>query len=223
MGDAIGESLPTAVGVAISPLPIVAVVLMLVTPRGRTNGLAFVLGWMLGLAVVGAVALSAASGANASDDGEPATWVSILKLVLGLLALLLGLKEFRGRPHGGGEAATPKWMQALDTFTPIKATGAGAALSALNPKNLLLAVAGAAAIAQTGIDAGEQAIAYAVFVVVATLGVALPVGIALALGERSREVLDRLKSWLSANNAVIMAVLMVVIGTKLVGDAFSGF
>ena len=223
MGDAIGESLPTAVGVAISPLPIVAVVLMLVTPRGRTNGLAFVLGWMLGLAVVGAVALTAASGANASDGGEPATWVSVLKLVLGLLALLLGVKEFRGRPDGDGEAATPKWMQALDTFTPIKATGAGAALSALNPKNLLLAVAGAAAIAQTGIDAGEQAIAYAVFVVVATLGVALPVGIALALGERSREVLDRLKSWLSANNAVIMAVLMVVIGTKLIGDAISGF
>ena len=41
--------------------------------------------------------------------------------------------------------------------------------------------------------------------------------------ERSREVLDRLKSWLSANNAVIMAVLMVVIGTKLIGDAISGF
>src|SRR6185503_19641579 len=100
MGEAIGQMLPAAVGVAISPLPIVAVVLMLVTPRGRVNGPAFVLGWMLGLAVVGAIVLSAASGASASDDGGPATWVSVLELVLGLAVLLLGVRQFRGRPRG---------------------------------------------------------------------------------------------------------------------------
>ena len=66
MGEAIGQMLPAAVGVAISPLPIVAVVLMLVTPRGRVNGPAFVLGWMLGLAVVGAIVLGVASGVSAS-------------------------------------------------------------------------------------------------------------------------------------------------------------
>lgn len=223
MSEAIGQILPTAVGVAISPLPIVAVVLMLVTPRGRINGPAFVLGWMLGLAIVGAIVLSVASGANASDDGEPATWVSILKLVLGLLALLLGVRQFRSRPRGDAEPETPKWMRALDTFTSVKAAGAGIALSAVNPKNLLLAVAGGAAIAQTGIDAGEQAIAYAIFVLIATIGVALPVVIALAMGERSRELLDRLKTWLSGNNAVIMSVLMAVIGAKLIGDGISGF
>jgi predicted transporter len=114
MGDAIGQMLPTAVGVAISPLPIVAVVLMLVTPRGRVNGIAFVLGWMLGLAVVGAIVLSVASGAGASDEGEPATWVSVLKLVLGLLGLLIGVRQYRGRPHGDAAPEPPKWMRALD-------------------------------------------------------------------------------------------------------------
>ena len=114
-------------------------------------------------------------------------------------------------------------MRALDSFTPVKAVGAGMLLSGVNPKNLLLAVAGAATIAQTGIDAGEQAIAYAIFVLVATLGVGLPVAIAIVMGERSRELLDRLKDWLASNNAVIMAVLLVVIGAKLIGDAISGF
>jgi len=223
MSEAIGQILPTAVGVAISPLPIVAVVLMLVTSRGRVNGPAFVIGWIVGLAIVGAVVLSVASGADASDDGEPATWVNILKLVLGLLALLIGARQFRGRPRGDAEPETPTWMRALDTFTPVKAAGMAVLLSAVNPKNLLLAVAAAVAIAQTGIDAGEQAIAYAVFVLIATVGVALPVVIALALGARSRELLDHLNRWLSENNAVIMAVLMVVIGAKLIGDAISGF
>jgi threonine/homoserine/homoserine lactone efflux protein len=223
MGEAIGQMLPTAVGVAISPLPIVAVVLMLVTPRGRVNGAAFVLGWIAGLAIAGAIVLVAAGGANASEDGEPATWVSVLKLLLGLGALLLGARQFRGRPREGEAPEAPKWMRALDAFTPPRAAGAGVLLSALNPKNLLLAVAGAATIAQTGIDAGEQALAYAVFVLVATLGVGLPVGLAIVMGERSRQLLDRLKDWLASNNAVIMAVLMVVIGAKLIGDAISGF
>jgi hypothetical protein len=43
VGQAIGDFLPADVGVAISPLPIVAVVLMLVTPRGRVNGPLFVI------------------------------------------------------------------------------------------------------------------------------------------------------------------------------------
>ena len=46
--------------------------------------------------------------------------------------------------------------------------------------------------------------------------------IAIALGDRSRHVLDALKTWLSENNAVIMAVLMVIIGVKLIGDAIDG-
>jgi threonine/homoserine/homoserine lactone efflux protein len=223
MGEAIGDMLPAAVGVAISPLPIVAVVLMLVTPRGRVNGPAFVLGWVLGLAVVGAVVLSVAGGASASDDGAPATWVSVLKLVLGLLALLLGVRQFRGRPRGDAKPETPKWMHALDTFEPPKAIGTGVLLSAVNPKNLLLAVAGATAIAQTGIDGGEQAIAWVVFILVASAGVAAPVVAALVLGDRSRHALDELKDWLAANNATIMSVLLVLIGAKLIGNAISGF
>jgi threonine/homoserine/homoserine lactone efflux protein len=186
MGDMIGQMLPSAVGVAISPFPIVAVVLMLVTAHGRVNGLAFILGWVIGLAIVGAVLLSVASGVDSSEPGEPATGVSVAVLVLGLLLLLVALKRWRGRPHEGDEAKTPKWMEALDKFSPIKAAGAGVVLSALNPKNLLLAVAGAAAIARTGISTGQQVVAYVVFVLIATIGVGAPVLIYLAMGDRSR-------------------------------------
>ena len=37
-GEAIGDSLPTAIGIALSPVPIIAVVLMLTTERDRVNG-----------------------------------------------------------------------------------------------------------------------------------------------------------------------------------------
>jgi threonine/homoserine/homoserine lactone efflux protein len=219
MGEAIGQMLPAAVGVALSPLPIVAVVLMLVSRRGRSNGPAFVLAWIVGLAVVGAIVLSALGGAG--DDGSPASWVSVLKVVLGALLLLTAVRQWRGRARDPSQVETPKWMEAVDTFTPAKAAGAGALLSAANPKNALLAVAGAAAIAGTGIDGGQQAIAYALFVLIATIGVGAPVVVAFAMGDRSREPLDDLKDWMAGNNAVIMAVLLLVLGVKLIGDGIS--
>jgi threonine/homoserine/homoserine lactone efflux protein len=222
MGQAIGQMLPAAVGVAISPLPIVAVVLMLVSRRGRANGPAFVAGWVVALAIVGAIVLAVASGAGASDSGEPATWVSIVKLALGVLLLLVGVRQWRGRPRDHSDGSMPKWMSALDTFTPVKAAGAGALLAGLNPKNTLLAIGGAAAIAGTGIATDDQVVAYAVFVLIATAGVGTPVVLALVMGNRSAKLLDATKDWMAANNAVIMAVLLLVLGVKLIGDGISG-
>jgi threonine/homoserine/homoserine lactone efflux protein len=112
-------------------------------------------------------------------------------------------------------------MGAIDKFKPGATLGAGAVLAAANPKNLLLAVSGAAAIAQTGISDGQQALAYLVFAVIATIGVDIRVIIYFAMGKRSADILDGLKDWMAQHNAVIMAVLCLIIGVKLIGDAIS--
>jgi threonine/homoserine/homoserine lactone efflux protein len=222
VGAAIGQVLSLGVGVALSPLPIIAVVLMLGTPRARANGPAFVLGWVIGLSVVGTVVLLAASGADASESGEPATWVAVLQLVLGGLLALVAVKQWRGRPHQGDEAALPKWMRTIDTFSPGKALGMGALLSGVNPKNLLLTLGAASAISQTGIDAGRQAVALAVFVFIGTLGPGLPVALYFGFGARATQVLDDLKLWMASHNAAIMAVLCLIIAAKLIGDGITG-
>jgi threonine/homoserine/homoserine lactone efflux protein len=222
MNEAIGQVLPLGVVVALSPVPIIAVVLMLATPHARSNGPAFLLGWLVGLSVVGAIVLLASGAADATDDDGPATWVSWLMLVLGVLLVLLGVKQWRGRPKEGDDATLPKWMQAIDSFSAPKTLGMGVLLSGVNPKNLLLTVAAAAAIAETGIDAGQETIALAVFILIGSLGVGVPVAVFFVLGERSRTLLDDLKSWMAAHNAAIMAVITLVIGTKLLGDGISG-
>ncbi len=223
MGEVIGEILPTAVGVALSPVPIIAVILMLVTPRARVNGPLFVVGWLLGLAVVGAIVMTVAGPADSADGGAPPTWANILQLVLGVLLLLVALRQFRGRPHGEEEPPVPRWMGAIEGFGPGKAVAAGSLLSALNPKNLLLAVSAAATISQAGLPGGDQAVAYAVFALVGTVGVAAPVVIYFAMGDRAGGILDRLQGWMAHNNAVIMSVLCLAIGAKLIGQAISGF
>ena len=224
MGEAIGQVLPLGVGVALSPIPIVGVVLMLGTPRARANGLAFVAGWIAGLALVGTVVLLVSSGAEASEQGQPADWVNTLKLVLGVVLLGLAVRRWRGRPRvGEEEPELPAWMQTIDRFTSARAAALAFALAAVNPKNLILTVAAAAAIAQTGIAAGRQAVALAVFVVIGTLGTGAPVVLYLAMGERAQPRLEALRGWMTHNNATIMAVLCLVIGAKLIGDAIGGF
>ncbi len=222
MGDAIGQSLPAAIAVALSPLPIVAVVLMLVSTHGRVNGPVFVLGWIVGVGLVGAIVLLVASGAGASKSGQPADWVSWLKLALGLLLLLISARQWKARPQDASEAATPNWMNKVDEFTPGRAFAVAFALSAINPKNLLLVIAGASAIAQTGISTGQQAGSLAVFVAIATAGVAAPVVIYFAMGERSDKPLAELKAFMVQNNTVIIATLLLIFGWKLIGDAISG-
>jgi len=222
MGPAIGDILPLAIGVAISPVPIIAIVLMLATPRARTTGSAFALGWVAGLAIVSALVLAVESGGASDDSGEPATWASMLKLAIGALFVLLALKQWQGRPKPGEEAALPKWMQTIDTFGAGKSLGLGALLSGLNPKNLGLTLGAALAVAQAGLSTGEEIGTMAVFVALGSATILGPFVLYLALGVRARKMLDGLKTWMGVHNTAIMTVLFLVLGLKLVGDAIAG-
>ena len=222
MGEAIGRSLPLAIGVALSPVSIIAVVVLLTSSRARSLGPVFVLGWLLGLVVVGAIVLAVLGPSGAGSSGQRTTWVSWVMIILGALLLVAAVHRLRGRTRGGQEAPLPAWMGALDRLKPAAALGGGVVLGSVRPKSLLLTVGGAATIAQTGIAAGQQAIAYTVFVVIATIGVAAPVVIYFAMGTRSAALLGRLKSWMRRNNAVILAVVLVVVGVTLIGDGIGG-
>ncbi len=223
MGEVVGQLLPLAVVIAIFPIPIVAVVLMLATPRGGANGPVFVLAWVLGLAAAGTILLVLADAEAHADSDAPSSGANWIRLAIGICLITLGARKFRRRPTGDALGELPSWMSALEGFTWPRAFGAGLALSAANPKNLLLVAAGATVIAQADLPAAQQAASLAILVVLGTIGVAAPVVLYFVLGDRSRGVLDGMRTWLAANNAVIVAVLFVVIGFKILGDAISGF
>jgi len=221
IGQAIGQVLSLAVGVALSPVPVIAVVLMLTTPSARTNGPAFIAGWILGVAGAGTILLLLAGGAQASTRGAPEEWVSFLKIGLGVLLLVIAARQWRARPRAGEEPEMPSWMKTIDTFGAPKAAGTGVLLSAANPKNLILIAGAAAAIAQTGTSSGGQAVALAVFVVIATVGPGIPVGIYFLMRDRAAEILEGLRGWMARGNNTIMAVICIIIAAKLIGDAIS--
>ncbi len=217
MVDVLGETFSFAIGVAVSPVPIAAAIVMLFTPKAKTNAPVFLVGWIIGLLLVGFVVLLV-PGLEASN-GEPSTTTGVVKGVLGVLLLAAGWAAWRKRPGPAETAEAPKWMAAIDSFGIGKSLGMGFLLSALNPKNLLLVAAAAATIAAAGLSGGDQTVALLVFTLIAASTVAVPVIGYLIVGERADESFANAKDWLIQNNSVVMAVLLLVFGVSLVGDA----
>ncbi|MAT06167.1 MAG: hypothetical protein CL424_14100 [Acidimicrobiaceae bacterium] len=217
MGVAIGEILGFAVGVAISPVPIIAAILMLFSDKASSNSVAFLVGWLVGLAAVAATVL--AIGLEGSDgDSDASGW---LKLAIGALFLFLAVEQWRARPRGDDEPDLPAWMASIDEFTAGKSFGLGVLLSGVNPKNLGLTIAAANTIGAVGLTTGEEVVVTGVYVLIASCTLIVPVVGYLAVKERMTPVLDEMKTWLTANNATVMAVLFSVLGAKVLGDGIS--
>ena len=223
MGQAIGDSLPLAIGVAISPVPIIAIILMLLSKRSGPNSASFLIGWMVGIAVVLSIVVAVTGTATLNTSSGPPTGVSWIKVALGVVLLVVGFRDWRKRPKGDEQPALPKWLTSIESITPAKAGGLGVLLSAVNPKNLLLLVAGGLAIAQGATSTGDKAVAMVVFILIAVITVALPVILSLTMGDRAGAILDSMNDWLTINNATVMAVLILVIGFVLIGKGISGF
>ena len=217
LGAVIGEILPLAIGVAVSPIPIIAAILMLFSKRAGSTSAGFLIGWVVGIVV--ATTIFTALAGTLQMGGEPSAAASWIKIGLGVLLLLVGMRQWRGR---GGQHDNPKWMAAIDDFTFVKALGLGFLLSAVNPKNLIMAAGAGVTIGSAAVGLGGDAVAVAVFTVIAASTVAVPVLGHLVAAERMRGPLDSLKGWLQNNNATVMATLILVIGAVLVGKGVSG-
>ena len=222
MGGAISEVLPFAIGVAISPVPIMAVILVLFSTRARVNGPVFALGWIVGVAVISTVVYLVADAGDVSTGGGASDTSYWIKLVLGILLVQLAVRHWRKRPAPGETPEAPKWMSAIDTLTPAKAGGLGVVLSTANPKNLALSLGAGTSLAQVGASGSEAAVGLTVFVVIASLTIATPVVFSLGGGERAAHVLDGWRVWLAAHNTAMMAVLFLVFGAVLFSQGLRG-
>lgn len=213
-----GEVTVLALGVAISPVPIVATLLLLGTPRAWMNGSFFAAGWVLGIAVAATVFVLLARAAGLAD--RTPLWLAVLQLLLGVAFLLVAARIWRRR-HRARAHDVPPWLVALDSFGPLRAGGLGLVLSAANPKNLALTLAAAIALVEAGSTEGGTAEALTAFVLVGAIGVALPVALYGLFPTRSRGVLDRFRVLLVRHDAAVLALLGLVIGARFVWEGLA--
>jgi hypothetical protein len=175
MGSAIGDVLPLALGVALSPVPVIAVILVLLSPKAGENGPAFLAGWVVGLSVVGMVAAALSGGAGLGSGGGGSALGALIKILLGLLLVGLAVRDFRNRPRPGEQPPLPGWMRAIDSVTAARAFGIALLLSAANPKNLSLTVAAAVTVAQGRLSSAGTVSVLVLFVVLSSLSIAASV------------------------------------------------
>ncbi|WP_426565339.1 GAP family protein [Angustibacter sp. McL0619] len=223
MTAVVGDILPLALGVAISPVPIIAAILMLLSPKAKGTSIGFLIGWVVGI-VVAVTAFTVLSSVLPQKDADATNPVAgTLKLVLGVLLLLLAVKQWRGRPRGDATAALPKWMSAIDTMSPAKGLGLGFLLSAVNPKNLIMSAGAGIILGSSDLDGSQVAGVIVIYTVIAAMTVAVPVLGYLVASGRMAAPLESLRGWLLHENAVVMAVLLLVIGVVMIGKGVSSF
>lgn len=155
MFESIAEILTYAVAVAISPVPIIAVILMLFSARARVNGPMFLAGWVVAAAAVSAIAYLLADAGDAATDSTTADTVSWGQIVIGAFFLFVAARQWSGRPAPGAQPDMPKWMAGVDSFSPVKSFALALLLAGVNPKNLLLSAGAGAALAQVGPTTSE--------------------------------------------------------------------
>jgi hypothetical protein len=216
---AMGASLPMSVGVALSPVPIAAVMLLMLTARARANARSFLLGWMLGILTVSTIVLLL-PGLDTSQ-GAPTVFSGYFKIALGIILLLMSIQRWRLRPAPDAHVDMPPALTGLDQFGPLHSLAAGFLLSGVNPKNLILVVAGANTIDASLLPPAQQIIVLLVFTVIASITVGIPVFAHILFRNATEAMFGDWKNWLIRNNVVILASLFLMFGALLIGDGLS--
>jgi threonine/homoserine/homoserine lactone efflux protein len=220
MVTASGELLPLAVAIAISITTIITTILMLLSPKAKRRTVGLLVGCVVG--VGGAVALFALlAGMLPTQDSGGSRAAAVINMVVGVLLVVLALRQWRVRPARGDRAELPKWMAEVDSMTPTKALVLGVLLSAVVPKNLLLALSAGVIVSEAGLSVGKASVVIVVFTVIATSTVAVPVVAHLVAPARMHGPFQRLREWLVENNVTIMGLLLLVIGLVMIGNSIA--
>ncbi|MCF7961529.1 MAG: GAP family protein [Pirellula sp.] len=210
---ALFELLAASLAIALNPPAVVAVILMLSSSHAERKALSFLAGWMMGLFLVGAIALFA--GELSGNWGPPERLTLIIQLVLGVVLIAFAVKKWRDHRAAAPSEEMPSWMRPIVGFSSAQAFGVAAAFAAFNPKTLAINVASVTLIVDAGLPTAGEWVALVLFVVVSSTTVAAPILYHFVAPRNSQAVLESLKNWLIVNNATVTAAMLVFLGVVL--------
>lgn len=219
MLDALAESLPLAVALALSPLAIASVVLMLLSARPRAASVAFLVGFLIAIVVVTAAGYLLAS--VLPHRGETSISAPWILLMLGVVAVVLAVRQWRSRPKAGDELELPGWMAKVEGITTSSAFVMGAFFGGVKPKNLLLSIGLGVSLEALTLSTSEAAIVIVIVALIASIPVMVPVIISLVALDRVASTLDRLRAWMVQHNAAMVGTILLLVGVLLIGQAVS--
>ena len=219
MLSALGPLLPIAVAVAVSTVPIMATILILLSPKRNQSAIPFLIGWVVGMAVVVVIAAIGANALPIRPFRAQQKAIAIGQIVVGIALLVAAVT---GLATGGPSPADKgnRWLDRVDRMGPVAALGLALALN-LRPKALLLGAAAGLSIAGSSLKTTEAVIVVAIYVGLASSTVIVPIVATLVSPARMQPRLVLARDWLSHNSAHITVVVLVMVGFVILGAGIS--
>lgn len=218
MGPAIGNLLTLALGIAISPIPVVAGIQALLSPYPRATSLSFLAGWLTGTVITLIVFTLLSSILPLRDPDQNRPIAGVIKIVIGTVILLLAIRQIRSRA-GEGEPRKPPWT----SLTPLIGLRIGFVRSALHPTNLLFCLAAGTVLGAAALPVAKTVVAAAVFTVIASFTVWLPTFGHLVAPQATARPLGAMRDWSLRNNAEARSLVLLILGVFLVGNGVGNF
>lgn len=219
MNSVIGQILPLAVAVALSTVPVIAAILIVLSPAKPLVGLALLIGWTAGVAAIVTVFTIGfqliPSSARSRDD----TVVGVVRILLGVALIAVSIAKWRRRNHER-TVDTPKWMRALGRINALGAFGFGFVL-ALRPKNLILSLAAAIVIGDASLTVTDGLIVIGIFTLIGISTVAVPIVAHLSAPEKTQGPLGAVRDWIVANNVTMILVVVILTGVVIIGSGIA--
>lgn len=208
--ETLGISFPIALGIAASPWPIIALMILLLTPKSVSNSYAFLLGWFMGLFGVGMVVLN--SPGLTSESGEPSLLMGWIRLSLGVIFLVFSLLLLRDLIRNKDRPEVPKWMAKVDSYGFLHSLFIGFLLSGLNFKNASMVVTGAAIIGSSEMTNQQEVLGLLIFCLISSAGVLLPHTIFILFRRRAELIFGKMKFWLLKHRVQILLLVLILFG-----------
>lgn len=220
MIPAIRDTLPIITAVMISPIPVAGLIVVLTSKRGAAKSIAYGLGFFAALWLPTFLLAWTGKRTIAASGGEASTWSALVYGAMGAILLVVGVVALRKHLRRSSPAAEPKWMKTLDSASMLTVFVLGGII-VLNPKNVPLMVSAAVDYAQASLGAVQLAIVVTVFAALGSLLIFLPIVLVHLARPASARLFQRMRPWLVAHNAIVLAVICWIAAVAMLGRAFS--
>jgi len=213
MGTLVAEVAALGLAVAFtSPVSVVTVIVLLSMPSGRRRALAFVCGWLIAIAAIGAIAIFVLHGQDfSSKRSTPSRAASALEILLGSLLLLWAVVAYRRRKPSKEGVSEPKWLSRVEGTHWLLAVAVGAIML-----SYALSLAAASEILKANVSGLDAAAAIVIFSLTSIVTIAAPIVIAVVAPERSEQRLAVWKAWLLGNSRNVVLVVLMVVAVLLI-------
>lgn len=214
---ALGYALPLAFGIALSPVTVITGIVLLRGRQGRAKTAIFAVCWFLAILVLAAIAYNLVGGADLTAPVRTRSGVDIFQLAVAALFLAAAAVSWRRRHSSGDRVRVSGLLRRLDNISMLGSAGLGLAQGFVRLKNITLAVGAGALLGEAGVTGVAAASPLAIFALVSSTGVLVPLIAALVGGPRASIGLTRTREWLEHNRSSITTVVLIVVGLYFLG------